>query len=151
MPGPKPKDPELRARRNKASTHDVLDPNERVAKVPPLTKDILGVEHIRPQVHRWWRVVWRSPMAPRWLEADVEVLYLIATLRNKFVGDPTPTLASEIRQQEARLGLDVMARRRADWRIENSRVERAEAPAVSAPDVPEDEEDPRKLLRLVNS
>lgn len=146
MPGPRPKDPELRVRRNKASTHDILDPNERV-KAPALTKDILGVEHIRPQVHRWWRVVWRSPMAPRWLEADVEVLYLIATLRNKFVGDPTPTLAAEIRQQEARLGLDVMARRRADWRIENSRVEKEEPAA--AVELPEEIEDPRALLRAV--
>ena len=148
MPGPKPKDPAVRARRNKASTHDVLDPNARV-KAPSLTKDILGVEMIRPQVHRWWRVVWRSPMAPRWLEADVEVLYLIATLRNKFVGDPTPTLASEIRQQEARLGLDVMSRRRADWRIENSRTEPADVADVTIADVPDEAEDPRRLLRAV--
>ena len=148
MPGPKPKDPAVRARRNKASTHDVLDPNARV-KAPSLTKDILGVELIRPQVHRWWRVVWRSPMAPRWLEADVEVLYLIATLRNKFVGDPTPTLASEIRQQEARLGLDVMSRRRADWRIENSRTEPADVSEVAVADVPDEAEDPRRLLRAV--
>lgn len=149
MPGPRPKDPAVRARRNKASTHDILDPNERVTKAPSLTKDILGVELIRPQVHRWWRVVWRSPMAPRWLEADVEVLYLIATLRNKFVGDPTPTLASEIRQQEARLGLDVMSRRRADWRIENSRTEPADVSEVVVADVPDDAEDPRRLLRAV--
>jgi len=149
MPGPRPKDPALRARRNKASTHDVLDPNERV-KAPSLTKDILGVEMIRPQVHRWWRVVWRSPMAPRWLEADVEVLYLIATLRNKFVGDPTPTLASEIRQQEARLGLDVMSRRRADWRIENSRTEPVSPAQDVAQPVEVEADDPRKLLRVVN-
>lgn len=150
MPGQQPKDPALRVRRNKASTHDVLDPNERVKKVPPLTKDVLGVEMIRPQVHRWWRVVWRSPMAPRWLEADVEVLYLIAALRNRFVGDPIPSLAAEIRQQEARLGLDVMARRRADWRIENSRTEPTE-PTAPLADMPVDEEDPRKVLRLVGS
>jgi len=150
MKGPAPKDPAVRARRNKASTHDILDPNERVAKAPSLTKDILGVELIRPQVHRWWRVVWRSPMAPRWLEADVEVLYLIATLRNKFVGDPTPTLASEIRQQEARLGLDVMSRRRADWRIENSRTEPVSPAQDVAQPVEVEADDPRQLLRVVN-
>jgi len=150
MPGPKPKDPAVRQRRNKASTHDVLDPNAKV-KAPPLTKELLGVELIRPQVHRWWRVVWRSPMAARWLEADYEVLYLVAVLRNKFAADPTPTLAAEIRQQEARVGLDVMSRRRYDWRVEGSRVEEQPASAVrEAPaDIPEPAEDPRKVLRAV--
>lgn len=147
MPGPKPKDPELRARANKASTYDVLDPKERV-KAAPLTKEILGVDVIRPQVKRWWNVVWRSPMAPRWLEADIEVLYLVAVLRNKFAADPTPTMASEIRQQEARLGLDVIARRRLDWRIEGA-SRPAESPAAVAPEPPDEVEDPRSVLRVV--
>lgn len=146
MPGPRPKDPALRQRRNRAATHDVLDPTARV-KAAPLTKEILGVEVVRPQVKRWWAVVWKSPMAQRWLDADVEVLYLVAVLRNKFAVDPTPTLASEIRQQEARLGLDVMARRRLDWRIEVARTDPEPEPATPAPIV--EHEDPRGILRVV--
>lgn len=154
MPGPRPKPPELRQRRNRASTHEVLDPTARV-KAAPLTKELLGVDEIRPQVKRWWGVVWRSPMASQWIDADVEVLYLIAVLRNRFAAEPTPTLASEIRQQEARLGLDVMARRRLDWRIESSRTEPARSDAEPSPQVSAaaagegNGDDPRSILRVV--
>lgn len=108
------------------------------------------MDEIRPQVKRWWGVVWRSPMASQWIDADVEVLYLIAVLRNRFAAEPTPTLASEIRQQEARLGLDVMARRRLDWRIEAARSEaEPEEQRVSAPPPASEQDDPRAILRVV--
>lgn len=148
MPGPKPKDPALRRRTNKPSTHEILDPAAR-AKAPPLTKEILGTDHIHPTVHRWWRVVWRSPMAPRWLESDVEVLYLTAALRNEFAKKPLTALAGEIRQQEARLGLDVMSRRRFDWRIEGPAAPQ-QPTAAAAPAPVDDGPDPRSVLRVVS-
>ena len=87
-------------------------------------------------------------MAPRWLESDVEVLYLTAALRNEFAKKPLTALAGEIRQQEARLGLDVMSRRRFDWRIEGPAAPQPTVQAVSVP--VDDGPDPRHVLRVVS-
>ena len=155
MKGRTPKEPEVRQRRNKASTHDVLAADDaKGIKTPPLTAKDIGLEKgaVHPLVQRWWRKLWKEPMAPRWLPTDVEGLYMIARLKHDFwSGGAGPTLAGEIRQQERRFGLDVAARRSFDWRIEGAPIEerashsREEAPA----DIPEPAEDPRKVLRAV--
>jgi hypothetical protein len=113
-----------------------------------------------PAVRRWWRTIWRSPMAVRWLEADIEGLYLIAVLRQEFAKKPTTTTAAEIRQQETRYGLDVYARKRLDWRIAapvptNSPAENpnsaiiGNAPGDTGPAPPEPDDDPRDVLEFV--
>jgi hypothetical protein len=147
-----PKEPELRSRRNKASTHETLDPlGGKTIKRPPLTAPLIGVKgRVHPQVHRWWSVIWRSPMAPRWLEADWEGLYMIARLRHDFWTDGSSTsLAGEIRQQERRFGLDIAARRSLDWRIEGARP--AQQPKEQPAGLIERDEsfDPRTVLRAV--
>lgn len=152
MPGPVPKDPALRQRRNKVSTGARLDPNAR-RKPASLTQQMMPGGKVHRLTRRWWNTIWRSPMAPRWLEADIEVLYLVAILRNEFYLKPSTTLAAEIRQQEMRVGLDVMARRRLDWRIEGPR--QADPPPApleeKAAQVPADDGvDPRRVLRVVS-
>jgi hypothetical protein len=155
------KDPDARARRNKASTAaDLLPPGSedlRKLKTPPLTGPLLGIKGaVKPQVQRWWRTIWREPMAPRWLPSDIEVLYLCALLHQQIgvmaaEGKSVASLAAELRQQEARVGLDVLARRRLDWRIEGPRpTDPIEPPAeFTAPaDVPADF-DPRRTLRAL--
>lgn len=155
MPGPVPKEPGTRARRNKASTHDVLNADgAKGIKTPPLTAREIGLQKggVHPLVQRWWRTIWKEPMAARWLKSDVEGLYLIARLRHDFwsgTGAGLTTLASEIRQQERRWGLDIPARRSLDWRIENAQAESTEDVAAPAPAIPDEAEDPRKLLRAV--
>lgn len=151
------KDPEVRARKNRASTAAELTlPASASAKLkkPPLTATILGIRGaVKPQVQRWWAVVWQSPMAPRWLDADVEVLYVCAQIRQQMAvfmmeGKSVASLAAELRQQENRVGLDLQARRRLDWRIAGPT---APAPEVEEPEPQEapDEQDPRRLLRAV--
>ena len=159
MKGRTPKDPAQRQRRNRASTADVLDPTPTKRKAPPLPttyapehKNARGrmVRSWHAATLAWWRVIWRSPMASRWLEADIEGLYVIAMLRDQFFRQPTATTASEIRQQETRFGLDVLARRRLDWRLlppptddeKPKPPERAQPTAPGAPEV-----DPRFALR----
>lgn len=163
MPGPKPKDPEVRQRRNKASTAATLPaPGEskKGAKVPPLNATILGLKRgqggVRPQVVKWWHEAWSSPMATRWIATDVQVLYLCAQLHQQKQmffeeGRPITTLAAEIARQEGRIGLDVMSRRRLDWRIEGPRQpdpQPASEPEAARPPAPEGA-DPRRLLRAV--
>lgn len=154
MPGPVPKEPGTRARRNKASTHDTLRSDDaKELKVPPLTAKDIGLSKggVHPLVQRWWRTIWKEPMAARWLKSDVEGLYLIARLRHDLWSGtgPATTLAAEIRQQERRFGLDIPSRRSFDWRIEGA-AKPEEAPANPSVQLPPDEvEDPRSVLRVV--
>lgn len=147
MKGRHPKDPDLRRRANKASTAAVLEAQPD-AKPPPLPKRLFPSGTIHPNTRKWWVVIWRSPMAPRWLDADIEGLYLVAILRNEFFMKPTATVAAEIRQQETRFGLDVLSRRRLDWRIQQpSPADDPEEPAT--PEIAADDFDPRNVLRAV--
>jgi len=150
--GRPPKDPDQRRRRNKISTAAALDPDARPARAPSLPRSLFA-DGPHPSVRRWWRVIWRSPMATRWLPADVEGLYMIATLRDLFARKPSTTLAAEIRQQEARYGLDVFARKRLDWRIGGAPTVPAAGrdgdPVPGASPVPVDDVDPRGGLRAV--
>lgn len=157
--GPAPKDPELRRRKNKASTAAelVLPDSAEVQKlkIPPLTKELLGFKMaIKPQVQAWWKDAWQSPMAPRWLKTDIHVLYVCAQIRQQVQlaiqdGKPFASLAAELRQQESRLGLDVMSRRRLDWRIEGPREPDAPQAPQQIPEQPAAEFDPRKVLRAL--
>lgn len=166
MKGRRPKDPELRRRRNKAVTAAVLEADEKgeraddtrdkkktsaERKAPPLPKRLFPGSQVHALTRSWWRVIWRSPMSSRWLPADVEGLYLVAVLRDAFFRTPSPTLAAEIRQQEARFGLDVLSRRRLDWRIAGPiDAPPEEPPADEEPEAPPpDRVDPRSLLRAV--
>ena len=165
--GRPPKDPAVRRRRNKAVTAAELPaPNsdeQRKLKAPPLNALLIfgrakGKGRVHPLVTAYWRTAWASPMAPRWLATDVQVLYDCARLhQQKFeaiaAGKSTIAIMAEIRQQEARLGLDVMSRRRLDWRIDGPRHEAPVAPTanpVAAPPPPDEPEvDPRRILRAV--
>jgi hypothetical protein len=156
----KVKDPAVRQRRNKATTAAELPAPESPelvrVKTPPLTSQILGLRSaVKPQVQRWWRTIWREPMAARWLASDIEVLYNCAQIRQQIAlaiadGKSVVSLMAELRQQEGRVGLDVLSRRRLDWRIGGP----AQAPAAaqeqpSEQDDETDTEDPRRRLRAV--
>lgn len=116
MPPP-PKHPSTRARRNKTSTNATLT-TEHDVKQPPLPK---GVEW-HPMTTAWWRDIWKSPMAPEFLKADVHGLFQLALLTNDFWLAETPSarsaLAAEMRQQGQRYGLSPIDRRRLQWEVE---------------------------------
>src|SRR3990172_6247841 len=92
-----PKPSSLRQRRNKVSTRATLlapDYSQRIA--PPLPKR--GRRRWHAMTAAWWDDVWRSPMAPEFLQADVHGLYVLAELVDAFWRAPTIALAAEIRQ-----------------------------------------------------
>jgi hypothetical protein len=89
-------------------------------------------------------------MAPRWLEADVEILYLVARLRNEWYSSkPTVALADAIARQETRVGLDLMGRKRFEWRIQGPQRD-SEAPKPDRRPPMISGEDPRKILKVVS-
>lgn len=135
MPGPTPKDPSVRQRRNKTTTAarlsavpdvEVPDLPERMAYDPKADEYVERPWH--PRTLAWWETVWASPMASEFLDADVEGLFLLAELEDDFHlargAKERIDLAKEIRLQRQCYGLTPIDRRRLQWEVE--RGEQAE-------------------------
>lgn len=130
MPGPAPKDPSLRARRNKTSTAATLRVVEPANAAPArhalperVDEDGAPVEWHARAVD-WWERAWASPMAAEWLDADVPGLELVAELWDEFYKATSPSLriklSAELRSQERRFGLAPMDRRTLQWEVERA-------------------------------
>ncbi len=66
----------------------------------------------------WWNEVWSYPFSQEYLKTDiVGGLYVLADLYDRYWRTGDLDYAKEIRLQEGRLVLDVMARRRAQWEL----------------------------------
>jgi hypothetical protein len=149
MPGPAPKDPSLRARRNRSSTAAklVVDPG---LKAPALPTRIW-----HEQTRAWWKDIWASPMAPEYDESDRHGLFALAVLVDDFWRTEDPKLrkdvAAEIRQQRQCFGLTPMDRRRLQWEIE--RVDEAQERGARRRAAPSKQPtvvaDPRGVLHAV--
>ncbi len=151
MPGPAPKDPSTRARRNRTSTHAQLkaDPSIEAPALPDMSW--------HPMTLAWWSDVWASPMAPEFDDSDKHGLFALAMLVNDFWSTDEVRirrdLAAEIRQQSQRFGLSPIDRRRLQWEIERSeeaqdRGSRRRTRAAESSSQPA-AGDPRALLRSV--
>ncbi len=146
MPGPAPKDPSVRARRNQQSTaatlklvHDVVE--------PPLPTRLW-----HEQTRAWWRDIWASPMAPEFIKADIHGLYALALLVDDLWRTEDPKLrkelAAEIRQQRMAFGLTPLDRRRLQWQIEQTEEAQAKGTRrrAATPKAVNKADDPRTAL-----
>lgn len=146
MPRP-PKDPAIRQRRNKAATRAKLAASP-TGPVPPLpAKGYAGKRGWNTLTRQWWADVWRSPMATKFLRADLHGLYMLAALVDQFWTAPHPQLAGEIRLQGQRFGLSPIDRWRLQWELRDT-PPAAEAPKPQAV-TPPPADDPRNILRAV--
>jgi hypothetical protein len=144
MPGPPPKDAPARRRRNIVATEAVLEATPH--RVPPLPKRLFKAK-IETETRHEWRRIWSSPMAARWVEGDLGAVIAYIKLFNRFMIDEGPSVASEMRQQAARLGLDVMSRRRLNWSIAPRREDGGREAEDDGP--AEATLDPREVLRAI--
>jgi hypothetical protein len=186
MPGPPPKAPGLRQRRNKASTRARLSSSGRPPRdgVRPPALPIrgcacggpapeparkkkrgrgrprnpapvcgacngTGVVPWNPQVKAWWARLWSSPMAAEYIEADLDALFMLASLKDEFwTRSPgNGKLAGEIRQEEARFGLTPLDRRRLEWGLDKPPEDDDDGKGKADDDTPV--VDPRVAMRLV--
>ena len=127
MPGPAPKDPTIRARRNKATTGAKLAPAEAAERVElPERRDEDGqLIEWHPMALEFWEEVWDSPMAGEYLDADIPGLFILAGLTDAWwkgfdQGRTGKELAAEIRLQRIDYGLTPIARRRLQWEVERT-------------------------------
>ena len=150
MPGPAPKDPSTRARRNKNATAAKLKADPKV-KAPTLPAAV----DWHPLTLEWWADIWVSPMAPEYDDSDRHGLFMLAMVVNDFWLAESATsrkeAAAEIRLQAQRFGLSPMDRRRLQWEIERTeeaqdagKRRRSKSTSTADPSV-----DPRSILRAV--
>lgn len=174
MPGPVPKDPALRQRRNRTSTKARLEapPAKRIdlptryssfrcqecyLTVGKHTAEQFDKEDILPHGFEpaeeewrdltivWWDTIWDSPMSGEWVDADVPGLVALAFLVDEFWRTGNREVAAEIRMQQREYGLSPLSRRSLQWEV--IRVQRAERERPVAK-TPRRSNDPR--LRLVS-
>jgi hypothetical protein len=151
MPGPPPKDPRLRQRRNKASTRATLpalaDPAAVAGRLSPsLPERGKGEVPWHPETVTFWREVWASPMAAEYIPADVPGLVIVAQLVDRFHYGEVQ-LAAEIRLQRQCFGLTPLDRRRLQWEIERGETaERRRQQTPSAAPKLKAGQDPRRRL-----
>ena len=118
MPGPMPKDPALRQRRNKSSSRALL-PAEKMPMrgAPRLPARPDGQEPWHKLTRRWWRDVWSSPQHGEFLRADLGSLFRLVMLVDAFWNSGQLDLAREIRLHEREFGLTPLSRRRLEWTV----------------------------------
>jgi hypothetical protein len=150
MPGPAPKDPSARARRNKASTKATIQADAAIV-APELPE-----YDWHAMTLKWWRDLWASPMAPEYDDSDRHGLFKLAMLTNDFwtaeSAKERKEASAEIRMQEQRYGLSPMDRRRLQWEIEKSEeaVDRgAKRRTTAKASQPQSKGDPRAVLRAL--
>jgi hypothetical protein len=146
MPGPPPKDPALRVRRNKATTKTTL------ARAPRAKKRALPrrTPAWHAETRRTWNDWWVSPQAKEWTQIHVSGLFRLIVLIDDFwrasSAKERKEAAAEIRLQATEFGLSPMAERRLQWERIHGEDDQAKK-AKAAPPPPPPSGDPR--LRLV--
>lgn len=175
MPGPAPKDPAHRQRRNRTTTKATLEAAPATRVELPIrysafrchecyltagkhTEELFDREDIQPHAFdpepetwrdltiTWWSTIWDSPMAAEWVDADVPGLVALAFLVDEFWRTGNREIAAEIRMQQREYGLSPLSRRTLQWEV--IRVQKAGRETAPTPATPARSRDPR--LRLVS-
>jgi len=121
---------------------------EQVGTMRELVGEVEQPRVWHPLTITWWRDVWRSPVHGEFARVDLHRLYLLADLVDRYWRAPSIALATEIRLQEARFGLDPMARRSLQWEIPAVEPKQRGAMARQAEEL-SPELDPRRVLYAV--
>ena len=147
MPGPLPKNPILRQRRNKSSTRAMLPAEIGHRKYRPRLPALSKGKKWDPMTVRFWNEVWSSPMSHMFVAADLPALFRLLFLVNRFWDGGSLEVAKEIRMMEREFGLTPLSRRRLEWTIAQSEeaIDRHEQKR-SRRAVIIDGDDPREVL-----
>lgn len=148
MPGPPPKHPAQRRRRNAEPAKRTVA--KRARRVPDAPRGL------SPAARAWWTRVWKSPLAGQWGDADVPQVQRLARIISAMSVDGAAQskaaaqlrtledalgvdlgavrevlnhglgldtrLMAEARQLEDRLGLSPLARHRMAWELDEAQV-----------------------------
>ena len=149
MPGPAPKDPSTRARRNKTSTRATL--RSDAAIIAPELPD----REWHPLTLEWWRDLWASPMAPEYVDSDRHGLFTYAMMVDDFWTATTPKERREclvrLESMWKAFGTAPMPRRSLQWEIERAEDAKAKGTRrdLQASERKRPKGDPRGVLRAL--
>jgi hypothetical protein len=117
MPGPPPKDPAQRRRRN-------VDPVVRktISEPPASYPALPDATGYLPQTRKWYRTWATSPQASRFLATDWQRLAMLAILVDSFWRDPRTTTFAEICKSESMLGATEADRLRLRWDVAETKA-----------------------------
>jgi hypothetical protein len=146
-----PTDPAQRQRRNRASTAGVVAaaPAREGKRLPPLgrTRPDATAGPWHPETRRWWRTIWSSAIADRWVDAHVPGLRALARLVDDYWRSSSPAeakqLHAEIRMASREFGLSPMAARSMGWEFRRPKLDEGTVRSPLPPGA-----DPRKVLTL---
>lgn len=138
MAGPPPKPKAQRARGNK--TMGASLPKEGSGRAAPI---LPGEDELSAYARNYWQIIWASPMAAVYLDADIPALTRLTELVHVWSLLKENAVLMEIRQLEDRFGLSPLSRRRLEWEISQANAKPEEVTPIS------DVEDER-WLKAVN-
>jgi hypothetical protein len=126
--GAAPKHPDQRRNRNpKAGGEWVVLPKEGFkGSIPSLEG-----EGLSKPIQKWWRMIWRTPMATQWTSGDVPALLELAHLKER-LADGKVSVASEVRLRSDHFGLTPKGRQERRWVITEEDAARAGTDEVAA-------------------
>lgn len=135
MPGPPPKHPSERRRRNATVSMTQLPAGGRPGRPPkhPFAE-------VLPEELAWWRKLWKQPQAVAWErhELGLAVARYCRVLALFEAGSMSPQVLTECRQLEDRLGLNPMAMLRLRWEVTADELaERRPAASTARPKIVE--------------
>ena len=119
-----PKNSSTRRRRNATQTSTLYAVDPATVTIPPLPPR----REWQAETVEWWDIIFTSPMAAEFIDADLFNLYHLAELMDDFAMSQSTKerieLSKEIRIKGQAFGLTPLDRRRLSWEIEKG--ERAE-------------------------
>jgi hypothetical protein len=138
MPGPPPKDPAQRRRRN-------VDPVVRktISEPPTSYPSLPDATGYLPQTRKWYRTWATSPQASRFLATDWQRLAMLAPLVDSYFLEPKATIFAEICKSESMLGATEADRLRLRWDVAEPK-----APVKPAA-TPQDGARQEQIMRLI--
>lgn len=143
-----PKDPALRARRNKAPTRVELEEAVPLRKKPALPDPPEG-EEWHPLAVEWWTDLWALPQSDKYTAMHKHRAYLALHTLHLFYSNPTERLGQRVEVALQGLGASEADLRRLQW----TAPVKSQAPTPKADaktNRPTRRRDPRKHLHLVN-
>ena len=123
MPGPSPKSPAARQRRNRVVSAATLPASDGEIVIPELPD---GYDR---RTVRWWATVQKSPMHEEYTASDWEGLLAVAALYNLWWMTGDTKAHAEFRTAAKDYGLNPMARRSLQWEIKRAEGTTPAAPA----------------------
>lgn len=113
---PAPRKPDFMKARKRIPKDAVLLPSRNHKRAPKMPS-CPGGKKWHEVTQLYWRDIWHSPESTQWEKHHIFGLYILISLVDQFIDDPSEELAKEIRSWEKEYGLSPDSRRGLNWYV----------------------------------